>query len=254
MTQPKGRGMFRSVINLPIAILAGLSAIAIAVTSCIGVSANRGLKTGVAYQIKTCPGEIIPAGDSGLIDDFEDGDTQSAKREGRGGYWWRSNDPDGSKFANDDAKPQAEGCSGSSLCLHHFGKTSSKSGAWGVNFGSNLGLDGTIDVSNYVGVSFRAKSSPGVGHTVRFKLADINTHPNMGVCKTCWNHWGKDIQLTNDWKEYRVLFSGVQQAPGWGDPRPQSLDPTRFYAIDFSIDAGQTFDIWVDDIYFLKCK
>lgn len=233
----------------------GLSALVATAAGCIGVSARRSAaKSGNAPAIKTCPGEIVSAGDVGLIDDFEDGNGQVAKREGRGGYWWRSTDPDGSKYENDDAKPAEDGCSGSTLCLHQWGKTSSKSGAWGVNFGANIGLDGTVDLSNYVGISFRAKSSKSAGHQVRFKIGDINTHPNLGVCKSCWNHWGKDIQLTADWREYRVLFSGVQQAPGWGDPRPPALDVKHVYSIDFSIDPGQTFDIWVDDLQLLKCK
>jgi hypothetical protein len=258
MARLKGTNMRRKEILTHLSALAGFSAISlvVATTSCVGVSARKSAKSSGdgGYFVKTCSGEIVTAGDVGLIDDFEDGNTQVLKREGRGGYWWRSQDPDGSKFENEESKPTSEGCSGSSLCLHHWGKTSNKPGAWGVNFGANVGLEGTADLSQYVGISFRAKSRSGVGHNVRFKISDINTHPNLGVCKTCWNHWGKDIQLTNDWREYRVLFAGVEQRPGWGDPRPVSIDPSRIYSIDWSIDAGTTFDIWVDDIQLLKCK
>lgn len=232
----------------------GLCVATTTVIGCIGVSAKRSAAAASGPSVRTCSGEVVTAGEAGLIDDFEDGNTQVAKREGRGGYWWRSNDPNGSAFGNDDAKPTADECSGSTLCLHHWGKTSSAAGAWGVNFGSNIGLDGTVDVSNYVGISFRAKAGKGAGRKVRFKIGDINTHPNLGLCKSCWNHWGKDITLTGEWREYRVLFSGLQQAPGWGDPRPPSLDPRQFYSIDFSVDPGQVFDIWVDDLQFLTCK
>jgi hypothetical protein len=244
-----------SMLTLP-KCLAGLGlCVAVTTVGCIGVSAHRNrASSDASSSIRTCSGEIVPAEEAGLIDDFEDGDTQVAKREGRGGYWWRSTDPDGSAFLNDEAKPTEDGCSGSTLCLHHWGKTSSKSGAWGVNFGANVGVDGTVDVSNYVGITFRAKAGKGAGRKVRFKIGDINTHPNLGVCKSCWNHWGKDISLTPDWREYRVLFSGLQQAPGWGDPRPASLDATRLYSIDFSVEPGQVFDIWVDDLKFLTCK
>jgi len=51
-----------------------------------------------------------------------------------------------------------------------------------------------------------------------------------------------------------VLFTGLQQAPGWGDPRPAAVDPRQFYSIDFSVDPGQVFDIWIDDLQFLTCK
>lgn len=236
-------------------LLLPLALALLAAPSCVGVSAKRSAaKSGSTPAVQTCSGEVVYASEAGLIDDFEDGDGNVAKREGRGGYWWRSTDAVGSAYANDDAKPTADGCQGSSLCLHQWGKTSNAAGAWGVNFGSNVGLDGTVDVSNYIGISFRAKAGKGAGRKVRFKVGDINTHPNLGLCKSCWNHWGKDITLTGEWREYRVLFSGLQQAAGWGDPRPASVDPKQFYSIDFSIDPGQNFDIYVDDIQFLACK
>ena len=66
----------------------------------------------------------------------------------------------------------------------------------------------------------RPRWRPESTRKARFKIADINTHKDAGICKACWNHFGKDLTLTTEWKEYRVTFSGAEQEPGWGDPRP----------------------------------
>ena len=91
---------------------------------------------------------------------------------------------------------------------------------------------------------------------VRFKIGDINTHPDGAVCKDkgCWNHFGKDLNLTPQWKEYKVLFTEAQQEAGWGSPRPAVVTPSKLRAIDWSIGPGQVYDVWVDDVYFLDCK
>ena len=80
------------------------------------------------------------------------------------------------------------------------------------------------------------------------------THQDAGKCKACWNHFRKDMTLTNDWAEYTVSFAELQQRPGWGDPRPPSVDPTQVLSVSFAVEGGQPFDIWVDDVQFLACK
>ena len=63
----------------------------------------------------------------------------------------------------------------------------------------------------------------------------MNTHKKAGICKACWNHFGKDLTLTPEWKEYRVTFSGAAQEPGWGDPRPQAVTPSKLIALNWQV-------------------
>ena len=60
--------------------------------------------------------------------------------------------------------------------------------------------------------------------------------------------------MTTEWKEYRVTFSGAEQEPGWGDPRPTSLTPNKLIALNWQVGPGQTYDIWSDDVTFLDCE
>ncbi len=222
-------------------------------TACVGVSAHRSQPPDPS-DVTTCFGQIVPAGPDGLLDDFEDGNNQLAAREGRGGYWWRSADSSGSGFLTPDVQPVAGGAAGSKLAQHQAGKTASGGEAWGVNFGANFVTAGLYDASKYVGLRFRAKVGPGSTRNVRLKIGDVNTHPSAGPCKTCWNHFGKDLSLTEEWREYQVLFAGLQQAEGWGDPRPSSVSPNKLFSLDFTVGPGQSFDVWVDDLEFLTCK
>src|SRR5690606_1482378 len=124
-------------------------------------------------------------------------DNRLAPADGRGGYWWKSADSAGSQIGPDDFKPVPGGIGGS-LAMQAFGKTASGGGddGWGAQFGANLTPSGTYDASKYVGLRFMARVGEASTSSVRFKISDVNTHPDLGVCKTCWNHFGRDINLS----------------------------------------------------------
>jgi hypothetical protein len=219
------------------------------------VSANRSNQGGNSVpvpKLRNCATGVIPAAD-GLIDDLEDGNTQTAHQSGRGGYWWKSADPNGSAFEPDELRIVDGGPEHPGKVIHVSGNTSSASGAWGALFGANFTAEKSYDASRYVGISFRAKVGKDSSPSIRFKMGDINTHPDLGVCTSCWNHFGQDISLTSEWKLYKVLFTAARQEPYWGSPRPDSITSSALYSFDFSIKPGQKFDIWVDDIQFLQC-
>jgi hypothetical protein len=94
---------------------------------------------------------------------------------------------------------------------------------------------------------------PSSTRAVRFKIGDSRTHGQLGTCKACWNHFGKDLTLTTDWLEYEVLFAKTTQGEGWGDPRPLALEPTELASLDWSIPPGANFDLWIDDVALLTC-
>jgi hypothetical protein len=224
---------------------------------CIGVSQTRTAgSTPGAADVGSCRLGMRPA-DDGLIDDFEDENTQISAIAGRNGYWWTKHDDKGSTIGPDPFIP-SEDASSSGLALRATGKTAvgAPQEAWGAGFGINLltRQDAVYDASKYVGVSFKAKVGEGSTRQVRFAIGDVNTHPNAGVCKVCWNHFSKDVTVTKQWKEYRVLFSEVQPQAGWGDPRPAALTTSKLVSMDWTITGGQVYDLWIDDIQFLACK
>jgi len=237
------------------AVLASL-----ATAGCIGVSqsasksAAKGPTTFKPHEsLKVCKNGVKLAAD-GLLDDFEDGNTQLSEIAGRNGYWWKAHDPDGSTIGPDDSTPQKQGVDGS-LGMYFKGQTASSDGAWGVNFGANFTNDSsTYDASKYAGITFKAKAGPNSTKKVRFKIGDINTHQDLGICTNCWNHFGQDIKLSEDWQQYTILFSEVRQLEGWGDPRPGSITPKELYSFDISVDKSATFEIWIDDWAFVECK
>lgn len=200
---------------------------------------------------KACAG-ATRAADDGLIDDFEDNDNQVSKVADRGGYWFTSHDPNGS---NIDPTPFAvsQGGAGSDKALHVFGLTSSDSAAWGALVGASFVQQGVYDASKYSGISFKAKVGAKSTKNVRFNVGDVNTHPDGGVCKTCWNHFGKDLTLTSEWHEYKISFAELQQQPGWGD-RFAAVTPSKLIALYWAIGPGKPFDLWIDDIRFLECS
>ncbi len=223
-------------------------------TSAAGAKQSAG-QTGAS--VKKCPNGVKPAQD-GMIDDFEDGNNQLSKLDLRDGYWFKSADKLGSTIGPDDLKPADEGANGSTKSRYVVVSTiAGGDDAWGANLGANfLSTKGSIyDASKYVGISFWGKAGPNSGKTVRFQVGDVNTHPDLGVCKTCWNHFGKDVTFTTEWKQYQILFSEMQQREGWGDPHPPSIVPDKLYSFDFSfIDKGRKFELWIDDLQFLECK
>ncbi len=233
-----------------------LASVFIANAGCVGVSANRdkvGANGVPVPQLHNCPAGVVAAED-GLIDDFEDGNTRIAGKAGRGGYWFKSADPKGSAFEPDEIQMIDGGNDHPGKVLHVSGTTSSAQDAWGVLVGANFTTEKTYDASRYVGISFRAKVGKDASPSVRFKIGDINTHPDMGVCTSCWNHFGKDLNLTNEWQQYQVLFTVARQEPYWGNPKPDSITPAALYSFDFTIKPGQKFDLWIDDIEFLACS
>jgi hypothetical protein len=191
--------------------------------------------------------------DDGLIDDFDDGNTQLAKAGDRNGYWFTSKDPNGSTIDPTPLTMSSGGAGGSQKALHAFGQTSSIPGAWGVIVGASFVGEGVYDASKYAGISFKAKVGKDATKAVRFKVADVHTHPDGGVCKNCWNHFGKDVELTTEWQEYKVAFIDMKQEAGWGEPFP-AITPSKVIAINWSYGPGRAFDLWLDDVQFFECQ
>jgi Carbohydrate binding domain (family 11) len=196
----------------------------------------------------------VPAKD-GLIDDFEDEDDQLADQDDRSGHWFIGKDDKGTTVEPSSVSGNLSdgGANGTKKALHVTGKTASGDGAWGVEVNADFAPGRPqYDASQYAGVSFFIKSGSTKTKTIRFKASDVNTNPTGGVCKACFNHFGKDIKLTPEWQEVTVSFAQMKQLAGWGDPFP-AITPSKLYDIEFAVASGQQFDFWVDEIKFFKC-
>lgn len=221
---------------------------------CIGVSAQRRNPDGTIAPPRYCARGTQIA-DDGLIDDMEDGNNRIGAQAGRGGYWWKSADSTGSVIGPEDFNPQVhEG--ESSRTIRAVGETAGGGGDdnWGAQFGADFAATPGYDASKYVGIRFRAKVGPNSTRSVRFKIADVNTHPKMGVCTQCYNHFGRDLNLTEEWQDFEFFFASLEQAPYWGSPRPASITPSNLYGFDFQVAPGNKFDVFIDDLAFIECK
>jgi hypothetical protein len=231
-----------------------------ALGACVGVSQQKADPTAPSEAVMSaCPGGLLPAGD-GNIDDFEDGNNQTNVEGGRDGYWYTAKDNQGSAYeipAGEFATSEG-GEEGSTTALHIKGTTASGGDqAWGIELGMNfLNSQGDFyDASKYEALAFKAKlGSKDVDKKVRVSLADVNTHPNGGVCSACYNHFNSTIELTPEWKEYTLAFNDLKQREGWGQPRPANVTPAKLVNINFQIGSGKPFDVWLDDLKFLECK
>jgi endoglucanase len=114
---------------------------------------------------------------------------------------------------------------------------------------------GPYDASKYGGISFWAKRGANTTPKVRYKIPDIATDPDGAICSACYNDFGIDLKLTEEWTQYIVLFSSMKQEKGWGAPHPGHVDNKQMFALQFQVnDKGQSYDVWVDDLAFTGCQ
>ncbi len=206
----------------------------------------------VANVPPTCKHGTKPAA-TGLIDDFEDGNEKAATDGGRNGSWWTSKAEHATiTLPKGAAKPSPGGGDGSKHAMHFTGKTDN-SDPWGAAVGVNFLASGFYDASKYAGVSFKIKSAkPNLD--VRLKILDSNTHPEGGVCKDCFNAFGREVIVGTDWKDVTLMWSEMTQQSDWGNPRPPMIEPTKLHDMEWQIWPGNDFDIWIDDVKFLECQ
>jgi len=231
-------------------VLVGLVHTATATTFFVGLAGcitSSPEKYGVTPLSRQLEWEPCP---DGLLDDGEDNNGQIAKVGGRDGYWFTFVDTYGSKVEPTGPFKMTEGgANASKYAAHMRGHLADK----GMGVYSGLGFALTnpkmpYDASQATGVSFWAKG-PGV---VRFKAPDINTAPEGDRCTDCYNDFGVDIYLSNEWDRYTVPFAKLEQSPGWGDRAPRVAE-AALYAVQWQFSsAGAEFDIWIDDVY-LAC-
>ena len=212
-------------------------------------------KTKELPEGRPCPAAI------GMISDGEANNNQTNPIQGRGGYWYTFLDKFGSTvtpMSGDQGGTFAMsegGANGTKYAAHMFG---SIGGADVVYAGMGLNFvdpKGQYDASKFGGISFWAKKGPGSTGNVRLKVPDINTDPDGKVCTACFNDFGMDFVLTEQWQQFTVPFASMKQIKDWGSPHTSGIVPKTIYGMQFQVnEKNSKFDIWVDEVQFTGCQ
>lgn len=116
-------------------------------------------------------------------------------------------------------------------------------GGFGAGFGYGL-KDAAMmcaGVHAFDGVSFWAKGTAGKDNTLRFQAVVAATQAKMdgGDCESnCYNHPGKDITLTDTWKQYTIKWTDLAGAV--------KVDGV-ILGLNW-ITPGPDMDVWIDEV------
>lgn len=208
-----------------------------------------------------CRSEERPHGSPmfpGLIDDAEEGSGQIIEHDGRNGLVYSYVEAHavlvlGATMSRHLPRPILGGAHGSRCAWNLRGELARQLPMW-----AGLGMDMTnprsaYDASRFTGVSFFARRTPGSATFIEVLISDANTDPGGQVCTKCFNYFKRRVALSDDWRQYTLPFDSFQQMPGWGAPRPEHLDASKVFAVQFVVnEPGERFDFWLDDIAFVE--
>jgi hypothetical protein len=150
-------------------------------------------------------------------------------------------------LATDAAHPlmQEPGANGSRRAAHLTGTVRGIPVAWAVLQIMFRPDYATVDLSQYDGVEFDARSD--LQSRVKFKAGEVRTFKAAGRCKQCDNyHTVKPIVLGPTWSHYVFRFSDMKQEPGWGD-QVGDLDLKEVTHLEWFASSG-ALDLWVDNV------
>jgi hypothetical protein len=129
---------------------------------------------------------------------------------------------------------------------------------YGAGMGFNLNVASSMphvyDATAYQGFTFWARAAGDAGPTVvLFNVLDRNTaQPSSGgICDggACNGSFGISLALTDAWQLITVHYSDLHR-PVWAVSDGSPFDPSNMIGCQFQV-QGQSFDLWVDDIYFI---
>jgi len=239
-------------INVTLA-LAAIMSLTLGLGACKKRVAVTGAEVKNSDEGRACPKDV------GLISDGETNSNQIADIQGRGGYWYTFLDDAGSTVVPEAGKNGGTfqmtpgGADGSKFAAHMSGKVGGGGTVYagmGLNF---VDPKGTYDASKYKGIRFKAKIGPGSTGNVRLKVPDNQTDPEGKICKECFNDFGLDLPLTEQWQEFTIPFTSMKQIKSWGS-KFGGINPQQLYGMQWQVnEPGATFDVWIDDIAFTGC-
>ncbi|MET0794015.1 MAG: carbohydrate binding domain-containing protein, partial [Polyangiaceae bacterium] len=180
--------------------------------------------------------------------------------KGRGGYWYTFMDTNGSTITPTSGAQGGTfamapgGANGTKYAAHMTGQVGGGDTVYAGMALNFVDPKGTYDATAYKGISFWAKVGPGSTTNVRLKVPDTNTDPEGKVCKECFNDFGLDLVLTQEWKQFFIPYIAMKQLKGWGSPHTPGVDSSQIYGLQWQVnEKGAPYDVWVDEIQFTGC-
>ena len=180
-----------------------------------------------------------------VIDDFEDGDFNVAPLGGRAGNWYVYGD--GTGTLGMDVLTINRGTSLKGIHTKGSGFT---------NWGSGMGVDmqsakAPYNAGAYSGVTFWARTA--VAQPVLIVFPDIDTDPGGKLCTTCDHHYNKTVQVSTGWQRFVVNFSDLVLENGT-KPEPTMFKPDGLISVQFRFAPNQAYELFVDDLAFVKAN
>lgn len=204
-----------------------------------------------------------------MIDDMEDDDASidDGSGNGRTGDWYAGHDTTatGTQFPGAVFQMSSLPTTDSRYDKSKHAAMTNGMGftTWGSNLGVNMklvdagtGKHPTYDASAYCGLHFYARVGAAAGTTTKafLRVIDKNALPEGGTCSVsggttmpCYQYFQKVYTFGSEWQEVSVLFSDLMDE-GW----PTKLLVNAIFAIEFGIPQNTKFELWVDDLAFLK--
>ncbi|HEX6271880.1 MAG TPA: hypothetical protein VFZ53_02515 [Polyangiaceae bacterium] len=164
-----------------------------------------------------------------VLDDFEDGDTQSLNIDK--GYWYFQ--PDATCTGGFGVELVA-GRNGNTHAVRARGGGCTE---WGALLGLDLGGVGeTLDASSFHELRLWARAEPNTFATITVSLLEPV-------------HFDTTIELTGEWQEYVLpLDTFVFNDRGTAQP----FDTNVLTHLQFFVFTDQAFDFWLDDLAFVR--
>jgi len=210
-----------------------------------------------------------PGSTTDTISDFEDGSGSVLANGMRNGAWYSYIDtaPTCAVMPLPHAAVTAGEIPGgrcASLFALHF--TGTGCSVFGAGVGTDLaapaagdaGATSTAkvpyDVTGYSGISFWSRADKGTSMRFKMPMTDETKTTDGGNCTEvatakCSDDFGANIALTTKWIKHTVMFSTMHQE-GWG--KVFTWTPGHVTSIQFQVPVVPMFDVWIDDVAFIK--
>jgi hypothetical protein len=231
-----------------------------------GTTGAAGSAMGAAVDCTMDPGTTVDT-----ISDFEDGTGSVLPNGGRNGGWYSYVDtaptcmvmpaPNGAATAAEIPGGRCQ----SMFAMHFTGMGCS---VFGAGVGTDLAAPASTDagattgsaaktpydVSAYSGISFWVRADKGSSIRFKMPMTDDTKTTDGGNCvdsatSKCSDDFGSNIALTKSWVKKTVMFSKMTQE-GWG--KKFTWNPAHVTSIQFQVPVVAAFDVWIDDVSFVK--